>query len=41
MRGQTFRPLDYEVFAGLDVDKRSLAVTFTTHHGVLKSLRMP
>jgi transposase len=41
MRGQTFRPMDYEVFAGLDVDKRSISVTFTTHQGFLKSLRMP
>ena len=41
MRGQTFIPMDYEVFAGLDVDKRSISVTFTTHQGFLKSLRMP
>ncbi|MBI3801881.1 MAG: IS110 family transposase [Deltaproteobacteria bacterium] len=41
MRGPTFRPLDYEIFAGLDVDKRSIAVTFTTHQGFLKSLCMP
>jgi transposase len=41
MRAPTFVPTDYEVFAGLDVDKRSIAVTFTTHHGFLKSLRMP
>jgi transposase len=41
MKGQTFIPLDYEVFAGLDVDKRSIAVTFTTHQGFLKSLCMP
>jgi transposase len=41
MRGQTFIPMDYEVFAGLDVDKRSISVTFTNHQGFLKSLRMP
>jgi hypothetical protein len=41
MRGQTFIPMDYEVFAGLDVDKRSIAVTFTTHQGFLKSLCIP
>jgi transposase len=41
MRGQTFIPLDYEVFAGLDVDKRSISVTFTDHQGFLKSLRLP
>lgn len=41
MSGQPFIPLDYEVFAGLDVDKRSISVTFMNHHGFLKSLRMP
>jgi len=41
MRGKTFLPQDYDVFAGLDVDKRSLAVTFATHQGVIRSLRMP
>ena len=41
MSGQPFIPMDYEVFAGLDVDKRSISVTFTTHQGFLKSLRLP
>src|SRR5574341_1055444 len=41
MRGKTFTPQDYDVFAGLDVDKRSLSVTFTTHQGFLRSLRLP
>jgi len=41
MRGQTFIPRNYEVFAGLDVDKRSISVTFTAHQGFLKSLRLP
>src|SRR6266508_3803436 len=41
MGNQTFIPRDYDVFAGLDVDKRSIAVTFTDHQGLLKSLRMP
>ena len=27
MRGKTFIPHDYDVFAGLDVDKRSISVT--------------
>src|SRR5207244_13425523 len=38
---QTFIPCDYDVFAGLDVDKRSISVTFTDHQGLLKSLRIP
>lgn len=41
MRGPTFLPQTYEVFAGIDVDKRSLAVTFLNHHGLIRSVRMP
>jgi transposase len=41
MGTQTFIPCDYDVFAGLDVDKKSISVTFTDHHGLLKSLTMP
>lgn len=41
MRGPTVLPRDYDVFAGLDVDKRTLSVTFLNHHGFLRSLRMP
>lgn len=37
----TFVPRDYDVFAGLDVDKRSISVTFTDHQGLIRSLRMP
>jgi transposase len=41
MGNQTFIPRDYDVFAGLDVDKKSISVTFTDHQGSLKSLNMP
>jgi len=41
MGHQTFIPRDYDVVARLDVDKRSISVTFTDHQGLLKSLRMP
>jgi transposase len=41
MGNQTFIPRDYDVFAGLDVDKRSISATFTDHQGFLKSLNMP
>ena len=40
MREKSFIPADYDVFAGLDVDKRSIAVTFIDHQGFIKSLRM-
>lgn len=36
-----FRPREYEVFAGLDVDHHSIAVTFSDHEGLLRSLRLP
>jgi transposase len=41
MKGPIFNPTDYDVFAGLDVDKRSISVTFIDHEGFLKSMRMP
>ena len=41
MKGEKFKPTDYEVFAGLDVDKRSISVTFTNHQGFIRSLRCP
>ena len=41
MRGETFVAADYDVFAGLDVDKRSISVTFSSHQGLIRSLRMP
>ena len=42
MRSKAFVPRDYDVFAGLDVDKRSISVTFTDHQGLLRrSLRIP
>ena len=41
MGSQTFIPRDYDVFSGLDVDKRSISATFTDHQRFLKSLRMP
>ena len=41
MGSQAFIPRDYELFAGLDVDKKSISVTFIDHQGLLKSMRMP
>jgi transposase len=41
MRDKTFVPTDYDVFAGLDVDKKSISVTFTSHQGFIRSLHMP
>jgi hypothetical protein len=36
-----FVPRDYDIFAGLDVDKRSIAMTFSDHQTLLRSLRLP
>jgi len=41
MKSKTFMPTDYDVFGGLDVDKRSISVTFSNHQGFIRSLRMP
>jgi transposase len=41
MRDKTFIPQDYDVFGGLDVDKRSISVTFMSHQGFIRSVHMP
>lgn len=35
-----FIPREYDVFAGLDVDKKSMAVVFTDHGGATRAMRM-
>jgi len=40
-RVQKFIPRDYEIFAGLDVDKQSIAVTFADNAKLVKSLSLP
>jgi transposase len=41
VQAQVFITRDYQVFAGLDVDQHSIAVTFCNHEGLLRSLRLP
>jgi|SRR5579864_44099 len=36
-----FLPRDYDIFAGLDVDKKHIDVTFTDHAHLMKSIKMP
>jgi transposase len=36
-----FVPRDYQIFAGLDVDKHGIAVTFASHTQLENSLRLP
>jgi transposase len=37
----TFKPFDFDLFAGLDVSKKSISATFLTHDGASKSLTFP
>ena len=37
----TFIPREYDIFGGLDVDKKSMAVTFRDHGIMRKSLKLP
>jgi transposase len=41
MRRESFVPVDYDVFAGLDVSKKKISVTFSNHQGFIRSLTMP
>jgi len=36
-----FVPHDYDIFGGLDVDKKGMAITFTDHGTMQQSLRLP
>lgn len=38
---QVLVPRDYGVFGGLDVDRHSIAATFTDHWRLMQSLRLP
>ncbi len=37
----TINPLEFDLFAGLDVDKRSIVVTYVDHANVLQSRKLP
>lgn len=41
IQARRFIPRDYDVFAGLDVDKKSMSVAFADHADFRRSLRMP
>lgn len=38
---QSIQPLKYDLFAGLDVDKHSIAITVRDHSDFVRSLKMP
>jgi hypothetical protein len=37
----TFKPFDFDLFAGLDVSKKSISATFLSQNGISKSLTFP
>lgn len=39
--GSVFVPRDYDIFAGLDVDKKKISVVFTDHGTMKRSLSLP
>lgn len=39
--GETIVPMEYDIFVGMDVDKRSIAVTVFDHVEKIKSFKMP
>jgi hypothetical protein len=41
MKEQSFVPREFDIFGGLDVDKKSIAVTLMIHQGILQSFSMP
>lgn len=41
MKEQNFVPREFDIFGGLDVDKKSIAVTFMNHEGILQSFSVP
>jgi transposase len=41
VQSPVFIPRNFDIFAGLDVDKKSLAVSFTDHQQLKQALRLP
>ena len=41
MKEQNFVPREFDIFGGLDVDKKSIEVTFMNHEGIVQSFSVP
>ena len=41
MKEQSFVPREFDIFGGLNMDEKSIAVTFMSHQGILQSFSMP
>ena len=37
----TVKPLEFDLFCGMDVDKKSISVTFVSHDGFVRSMKIP
>lgn len=37
----TVKPLEFDLFCGMDVSKKSISVTFVSHEGFIKSIKIP
>ena len=37
----TLKPLEFDIFAGMDVDKKSISVTFVSHDAILRWMKIP
>ena len=37
----TLKPLEFDIFAGMDVDKKSISVTFISHNAILRWMKIP
>jgi len=37
----TVKPLEFDLFCGMDVDKKSISITFVSHEGFVKSFKIP
>jgi transposase len=37
----TLKPLEFDLFCGMDVDKKNISVTFVSHDGFVKSFKIP
>ena len=41
MKATNFVPREFDIFGGLDVDKKSIAVTFMSHQGTVQFFSVP
>src|SRR4029079_12510205 len=37
----TLKPLEFDLFCGMDVDKKRISITFVSHDGFVKSFTIP